>query len=137
MPWTPAIGKPLSEQGFENVDLLKLLKDDEGYTLFVNEKIAQKGLASVVFKYLKADRLKASKCATQTPLKSHDSEPTPSKKQIRGKVEPSPSMIRPTNCSDIIRQYPNRKPPNSPALTEQCPLIRLEVPLVLEPGQQL
>ena len=83
LPWTTSIEKPLSEQGFQNVELLKLLKDDEWDALFVNGKIAQKILASVVFKDLQADCLKASKCATQTPLKSHDSEPTPSKTNKR------------------------------------------------------
>ena len=78
LPWTPVIKKFLSEQGSENVDLLKLLKDDELDALFVNEKIAQKRLASVVFKDLQADCLKAYKCVTQTLLKPHDSEPTPS-----------------------------------------------------------
>ena len=49
----------------------------------MNEKIAQKRLASVVFKDLQADHLKASKYVTQTPLKSHDLVHTPSKTNKR------------------------------------------------------
>ena len=44
LPWTTSIEKPLSEQGFQNVELLKLLKDDEWDALFVNGKIAQKNI---------------------------------------------------------------------------------------------
>ena len=46
-------------------------------------------------------------------------------------------MMRHTSCSDIIRQYPKRKPPNILALPEHRPVISLEVPLVIEPGQKL
>ena len=136
LPWTQAIEKFLSKKGFKNVELLKLLKDDEWDNLFVNEKIVQKRLASVVFKDLQADSLKAPKCVTQTPLKSHDSEPTPLKTNKR-KVEPYPEMMRHTSCSDIIRQYPKINPPNSLALPEQLPVTHIIVPLVLEPGQRM
>ena len=134
MPWTPAIGKPLSEQGFENVDLLKLLKDDEGYTLFVNEKIAQKRLASVVFKDLQADCLKAYKCVTQTLLKPHDSEPTPSNTNKRkgGTVSGNDA---PQNLFRYYQTIPKKKASKQPGFAEAAPVISLAVPLVLEPGQ--
>ena len=113
LPWTQAIEKFLSKKGFKNVELLKLLKDDEWDNLFVNEKIVQKRLASVVFKDLQADSLKAPKCVTQTPLKSHDSEPTPLKTNKRkgGTVSGNDASHK------LFRYYqtiPKNKPPKQP-----------------------
>ena len=110
------------------------MKNDEWDALFVNEKIAQKRLASVVFKDLQADCLKAYKCVTQTLLKPHDSEPTPSKTNKRkgGTVSGNDA---PQNLFRYYQTILKKKASKQPGFAGAAPVISLAVPLVLEPGQ--
>ena len=76
LPWNSSIEEKLSEDGYNSVELIKFMEQDEWEALFANEKVARKRLALKVFQDLKEQPVKTSSCDTEIPI-SPSSEPSP------------------------------------------------------------
>ena len=80
LPWTASTEEFLRDEGYETVELLKLMEQDEWNQLFADARSAQRRLALKVFQELKAQPLKATDCDTEgVPLNEPDI-PTSSEK---------------------------------------------------------
>ena len=68
LPWNTSIEQSLHEDGYDTVELLKVMEEDEWSALFTNEKKAKRRLALTVFQDLRDAPVNTSNCATKIPF---------------------------------------------------------------------
>ena len=68
LPWNTSIEQSLHEDGYDTVELLKVMEEDEWSALFTNEKKAKRRLALTVFQDLRDAPVNTSNCATEIPF---------------------------------------------------------------------
>ena len=74
LPWNTSIEQSLHEDGYDTVELLKVMEEEEWSALFTKEKKAKQRLALSVFRDLKDQPVNPSNCATEIPFNSPTSE---------------------------------------------------------------
>ena len=56
LPWYLSIEKSLIDDGYDTIELLKIMKKEERNALFSGEKVAQQRLSGIVFQDLQQER---------------------------------------------------------------------------------
>ena len=56
LPWQPSIEKSLIDDGYDTIELLKVMKKEEWNALFSGEKVSQQRLSGIVFRDLQQER---------------------------------------------------------------------------------
>ena len=70
LPWNTSIEQSLDEDGYDTVELIKVMEEEEWIALFTKEKKAKQRLALSVFRDLKDQPVNPSNCATEIPFNS-------------------------------------------------------------------
>ena len=68
IPWQLPIEKTLINDGYDTIELLKVMNKEEGNESFDGKEVAQQRLSGIVFWYLQQEPAKSSKCATNIHL---------------------------------------------------------------------
>ena len=104
LPWTTSIEQSLDKDGYDTVELIKVMKEKEWSALFAKEKVAKQRLALSVFRDLKDQPVNPSNCATEIPFSPPDETtthtPSPPKKKLKTKHNPHP--VKSNNLPSVL-----------------------------------
>lgn len=68
LPWSSKIEQSLVDDGYDSVELIKVMTDDEWKALFNDEKVAKQRLAANVLHNLRQKPVDSTKCTTDIPI---------------------------------------------------------------------
>ena len=77
LPWKKSIESSISNDGFDSVEIIKILTEKDWDELFVGENKPKRRLALIILYDPKEMRLKSPNCYTEVPLNDPNSKHSP------------------------------------------------------------